>query len=910
MNRVLCRAAMLALAAAFLVAAPARADVPQELAGYVSDVPTATAYRYDLRDDQGSPMIGLKVASNPKGGYVGVYHQVVGSTILVKLARSTDLLNWTYLGNLVDGQNATLQRIDLPSEPAYDKSFVLAYQRSSGCGGTGGTGGTCLIFLRYPNVDALLAGSFSQGFIVPRTLSNCTEGTPNVSGASVNPNGKLVLDVGFHYLRNCSVARQAKGTLVDFSSWSAQVDTNLNGTFESWTPAIGGHVRDRDTGNFRGSTFNLHEAQLTFNDSSTWRPWLYDWQLNTLTSLGVRTHGGSSSFIFPTMTSFSNPDGSKRLVVTLYVNGQGAAAGEAGELLFYRDYDTAPPAPKNVRDELADYVADVPGATGYRYDLHDNRGVPMTGLKVAPNPAGGYLGVYQRTVGGSAFVELATSGDLASWTFVRDLGSNGGNPTIMRLGFPTDQSFILAYQRTAGCTGTGGSTSGCLQIARYTDLNSLLSGSPTQSFNAPRTLSNCAEGTPALVSASLDALSRLVLNLSFHYMRDCSVMRQAKGKLVDFSTWSAQPDTGLNTLFESATPTVGGHVRDRDFRRFRGLNFNLHEAQLSLNDPSSWRAWLYDWQANSLANLAVRTHGGSTSLTSPALTSIQNADGSGRLVVTYYVNSQGAAPGEAGELLFWRDYDPTIVAAGDISTTSISGQKRTSDLILANPATAVLSLGDNQYDNGELANFMSYYDPTWGRFKANTYPSPGNHDKCPDSGYDEYYGARAPGCWYSYDIGQWHLISLDSNKRTDSAQLAFLQQDLASTTKKCVAAYWHHPRFSSGSHGDQTNIDSFWSLLYAAGAELVLNGHDHDYERFAPQNATGTADYARGIREFVVGLGGRSKTALGSVKPNSEVRYNGGYGVLRLTLGDTGYSWRFESEAGKTFTDTGSGDCH
>jgi hypothetical protein len=761
--------------------------------------------------------------------------------------------------------------------------------------------------LRYADLNALLGGSPSQTFTAPRTLSDCAEGTPNVISTSFDAQGRLVVNVAFHYSRDCSVFRQANGTLVDFSSWSAQVDSNLNTLFESATPTIGGNVRDRDTERFRGALFNIHDAQLTLNDNSSWRAWLYDWQANALSNLTVRTHGGSTSFSYPTLTNLRNADGSQRLIVTYYVNGEGAAPGEGGELLFYRDYDTAPAPPKDVPAELADYVSDVPSATAYRYGLRGDQGNAMTGLKVLPNPLGGYLGTYSVWTGTDFAVKLAISSDLLKWTYVRDLASSGLNATIANV---SDLSYLVVYQSTAGCSGTGRSTGNCLRFLRYADLNALLGGSPSQTFTAPRTLSDCAEGTPSVTARSFDAQGRLVVNVAFHYSRDCSVFRQASGTLVDFSSWSAQVATNRNTLFESATPAIGGHVRDRDQRSFRGLLFNLYEAQLTLNDNSSWREWLYNWQTNKLSSLNVHGHGGSSSFTYPTMTNIENPDGSGRLIVTYYVQGQGAAPGEAGELLFYRDYDPTIVAAGDISGTSIAGQKRTSDLITASPATAVLSLGDNQYDNGELTNFTSYYDPTWGRLKSITYPAPGNHDKCPDSGYDEYYGARAPACWYSFDIGQWHIISLDSNRPTDSAQLAFLDQDLASTTKKCVAAFWHHPRFSSGSHGDQTKVDPFWSRLYAAGADLVLNGHDHDYERFAPQDTAGALDYARGIREFVVGTGGRSTTSISTPKPNSEARNWGNYGVLRLTLGKTGYGWRYESEAGKTFTDSGSGDCH
>jgi Calcineurin-like phosphoesterase len=361
-------------------------------------------------------------------------------------------------------------------------------------------------------------------------------------------------------------------------------------------------------------------------------------------------------------------------------------------------------------------------------------------------------------------------------------------------------------------------------------------------------------------------------------------------------------------LFASTTPPIAGGVRDRDVRDFRRLRFNVHEAQLVAGDPSSWRQWLYDFQTNTVSPLNVRTHGNSPSIGIPTVTDVTNPDGSGRLIITYYVHPQGAAPGEAGELIFYRDYDPTVVAAGDISSNGFGGQQRTANLIKANPTTAVLTLGDNQYETGTLTNFNTYYGSTWGLFKSYTYPSPGNHDRCVTSGYDEYFGKP---CWYSFDLGQWHLISLDSNTASDAAQLAFLDQDLASTTKPCVLAFWHHPRFSSGGvHGNDTRTAGFWTRLYNANADLVLTGHDHIYERFAPQTPSAVRNDVRGIRSFVVGTGGKSLYGIGTIRANSEVRHVSGYGVLRMTLRPNGYDWRYESETGNAFTDAGSGSCH
>jgi hypothetical protein len=231
--------------------------------------------------------------------------------------------------------------------------------------------------------------------------------------------------------------------------------------------------------------------------------------------------------------------------------------------------------------------------------------------------------------------------------------------------------------------------------------------------------------------------------------------------------------------------------------------------------------------------------------------------------------------------------------------------------------TRVLTLGDEQYPNGRLADFRSYYAPTWGRFKDRTDPAPGNHEYMTPhaAGYFAYFGkaaTRQGHSFYSFDLGGWHVVSLDSNidRTAASPQVAWLTRDLAATSKRCVLAYWHHPRFSSGiRHGDDRSVSPFWVVLRAAAADLVLNGHEHNYERFAPQGPDGNAD-PRGIREFVVGTGGNSLYPFGAAKQNSQVRLNDGFGVLRLTLHPTGYDWEYLSVGGAVLDHGGPQPCH
>ena len=264
--------------------------------------------------------------------------------------------------------------------------------------------------------------------------------------------------------------------------------------------------------------------------------------------------------------------------------------------------------------------------------------------------------------------------------------------------------------------------------------------------------------------------------------------------------------------------------------------------------------------------------------------------------------------------------DPVLVGAGDIADCSGSGDEATAKL-LGDISGTVYTTGDNAYESGTASEFSDCYDPTWGRYKDRTRPSVGNHEyhTVDASGYFDYFGPAAGDPkkgYYSYDLGGWHIVSLNSMCEhvggcgATSPMVRWLKQDLASHPKPCTLAYWHHPLFSSGSHGNVPKMKPSWDALYAADAEVVLNGHDHDYERFAPQSPSGAADGARGIREFVVGTGGRELRPFGTVRAHSEIRNAETFGVLKLSLHPNSYEWSFVPVAGKTFTDSGSGQCH
>jgi len=262
-----------------------------------------------------------------------------------------------------------------------------------------------------------------------------------------------------------------------------------------------------------------------------------------------------------------------------------------------------------------------------------------------------------------------------------------------------------------------------------------------------------------------------------------------------------------------------------------------------------------------------------------------------------------------------------LIGAGDIADcTNLAGAEATAKLLEANPGT-VMALGDLAYPDGTPENFKCY-DRTWGRVKDRTRPAAGNHEFHSSGAayYFQYFGAAAGDPktgYYSYDLGSWHIVVLNSECaevggcEAGSPQEKWLRTDLAAHSSGCTLAYFHKPRFSSGlTHGNDPEVGAFWQALYDANAEVILNGHDHDYERFAPQDPNGNADQKRGIREFVVGTGGKNHREFGIRKANSEVRDNTAFGVLKLTLKTTGYDWKFIPEAGKTFTDSGSGSCH
>ena len=301
-------------------------------------------------------------------------------------------------------------------------------------------------------------------------------------------------------------------------------------------------------------------------------------------------------------------------------------------------------------------------------------------------------------------------------------------------------------------------------------------------------------------------------------------------------------------------------------------------------------------------------------------------------VLTVLIVVLGAALGVAFAFAFTggdSDEEPAggshvLLAAGDIAECEHQGDEATAKILARFPDATIQTLGDNAYQEGTSADFNECYAPSWGSFKDRTWAAAGNHDHSTKDaqGYSDYFGSRGgphDKYYYSYDLGAWHVVVLNGDCwriggcELDEPQIEWLRRDLEEHAAFCTLAVAHRPPFSSGRYGDPEDtgrVRPIWQVLYEEGVEVFLTAHEHSYERFAPMNAQGERDDARGVRLFVAGTGG------GNVRrfkydplPTTEIRNDDTWGVLKLTLKPAGYDWEFLPVDGKTFTDSGSGTC-
>jgi Calcineurin-like phosphoesterase len=266
-----------------------------------------------------------------------------------------------------------------------------------------------------------------------------------------------------------------------------------------------------------------------------------------------------------------------------------------------------------------------------------------------------------------------------------------------------------------------------------------------------------------------------------------------------------------------------------------------------------------------------------------------------------------------------------LLAAGDIAECDHEGDEATAKILADYPQATIQTLGDNAYQHGTAEEFEQCYDSTWGQFKDRTMPATGNHDEATKNaqGYWDYFGPQGgpyDKYYYSYDLGSWHIVVLNSDCwrvggcETDDPQAEWLRDDLARHSALCTLAVWHRPPFSSGRYGDPEDtarVRPLWSVVNEDGVDVLLTGHEHSYERFAPMNAGGKRDDAQGVRLFVVGTGGGNlRSFANDPLPTTEARQDDTWGVLKLDLKPSGYDWEFLPVAGSSFSDSGTGSCH
>ncbi|RPJ27481.1 MAG: DNRLRE domain-containing protein [Chloroflexi bacterium] len=454
--------------------------------------------------------------------------------------------------------------------------------------------------------------------------------------------------------------------------------------------------------------------------------------------------------------------------------------------------------------------------------------------------------------------------------------------------------------------------------------------SNTATVSMPVVTSTVETPTPSATPASTQASDS---SFTFIADADAQVSEADPSKNYGDTTYlqvDGGDDPDVESFIRFKVTGISEGIQSARLRFYNTTNASKHGPSVYATDPS-WSESEITWESRPSRVSGPLDSVGSVNTDTWVeydVTSLVSADGTFSFVLAIdssdaatFSSRQGSQPPQL-VITFGSGLTPTptpmltdegviFVGAGDISDCGNDNDELTAQLLDAIPGT-VFTTGDNVYNSGTSEQFANCYEPTWGRHKDRTRPVPGNHDYRTEgaAGYFQYFN-NVPS-YYAYDLGGWRIYALNSeiDVSETSEQVIWLQSDLAANPRQCVLAYWHQPRWSSGdNHGSDRKYQTVWQIFYEASAELVLNGHEHSYERFAPMNAAGEID-PLGLREFVVGMGGRDHYDFGTILPASEVQDNTSYGVLKLVLRPTGYDWEFVPAAGSTFTDSGSADCH
>jgi uncharacterized protein YjdB len=529
-------------------------------------------------------------------------------------------------------------------------------------------------------------------------------------------------------------------------------------------------------------------------------------------------------------------------------------------------------------------------------------------------------GVLKQVVLLPTSVSIATGGQVQF--SASGLMANGDSVAVSATFSATGGTISSSGMFTGGSTGGAFSVIAAVQtknggMVADTSQVTITAGSPVPVGSvvvSPATASVAVAATVQLTATTKDANGNVLTGRAITWSSNATgtasvnssglVSGAAAGSATITATSEGKSGTAAITVTASAPPPVAT------------VTVSPASASVAVGSTVQLTAATKDANGNVLT--------GRTITWSSSVTSIASVNGAGLVTgaaagsATITATSEGKSGTSAITVTGGTSGTVVFVGAGDISDCGNDGDESTAKLLDVIPGT-VFTLGDNVYSSGTATEFTQCYDPTWGRHKARTKPAPGNHDYNTSgaTGYYGYFGDLAGPSgrgYYSFDLGDWHIISLNSevSMSAGGAEETWLRADLAASTKQCTLAYWHKPRFSSGTnHGSLASAQPLWQALYDFHAELILNGHEHNYERFAPQTPTGAADPTNGIREIISGTGGESHyNDEGTPLANSEVFNGTTFGVLKLTLGAGTYSWQFIPVAGQSFTDSGSGTCH